>query len=65
VIRDPGYAVLQVWRQIIARGACFLSRWRNDLGLFDPQTRGFAHEMQNSVHKEFSSPRGREYKALP
>ena len=38
VIRDLGYAVLGVWRQIIAAGAYFLSRWRNDLGLFDPQT---------------------------
>ena len=38
VIRDLGYAVLQVWRQIIAQGAYFLSRWRNDLALFDPKT---------------------------
>ena len=38
VIRDLGYAVLRIWRQIIAREAYFLSRWRNDLGLFDPQT---------------------------
>ena len=38
VIRDLGYAALKVWRQIIAQGAYFLSRWRNDLGLFDPQT---------------------------
>jgi hypothetical protein len=38
VIRDLGYAVLGVWRQIIAQGAYFLSRWRNDLRLFDPQT---------------------------
>jgi hypothetical protein len=38
VIRDLGYAALKVWRQIIAQGAFFLSRWRNDLGLFDPQT---------------------------
>jgi hypothetical protein len=38
VIRDLGYAVLKVWRQIMAKGAYFLSRWRNDLRLFDPQT---------------------------
>jgi hypothetical protein len=29
---------LKVWRQIIAQGAFFLSRWRNDFALFDPQT---------------------------
>ncbi len=38
VIRDLGYAVLKVWRQIIDQDAYFLSRWRNDLGLFDAQT---------------------------
>jgi hypothetical protein len=38
VIRDLDYAALKVWRQIIAQGAYFLRRWRNDLGLFDPQT---------------------------
>jgi hypothetical protein len=38
VIRDLGYAVLRVWRQIIGKGAYFLSRWRNDLKLFDPCT---------------------------
>jgi hypothetical protein len=38
VIRDLGYAVLTVWRQIIAQGAYFLSRWRNDVALFDPKT---------------------------
>jgi Transposase DDE domain len=38
VIRDLGYAVLRVWRQIIGQGAYFLSRWRNDLKLFDPRT---------------------------
>jgi hypothetical protein len=38
VIRDLGYATLKVWRQIIAQGAYFLSRWRNDFALFDPQT---------------------------
>ena len=38
VIRDLGYAVLRVWRQIIGKGAYFLSRWRNDLKLFDPRT---------------------------
>jgi hypothetical protein len=38
VIRDLGYAALKVWRSIIAQGAYVLSRWRNDLGLFDPQT---------------------------
>jgi hypothetical protein len=39
VIRDLGYAVFKVWRQIAARGAYFLSRWRSDFRLFDPQTR--------------------------
>ena len=38
VIRDLGYAVLKVWRQIAARGAYFLSRCRSDFVLFDPQT---------------------------
>jgi IS4 transposase len=38
VIRDLGYAVLRVWRQIAQRGAYFLSRWRSDFALFDPQT---------------------------
>ena len=38
VIRDLGYAVLKVWRQIIDQDAYFPSRWRNDLGLFDAQT---------------------------
>jgi Transposase DDE domain len=38
VIRDLGYAVFKVWRQIAARGAYFLSRWRSDFGLFDPKT---------------------------
>ena len=38
VIRDLGYAVLKVWRQIAQRGAYFLSRCRSDLRLFDPQT---------------------------
>ena len=38
VIRDLGYAVLGIWRQIMAKGAYFLSRWRNDLRLFDAQT---------------------------
>ena len=39
VIRDLGYAVLKVWRQIAQRGAYFLSRCRSDLALFDPQTK--------------------------
>lgn len=39
IIRDLGYAVFEVWRQIMARGAYFLSRWRADFRLFDPQTR--------------------------
>lgn len=38
VIRDLGYAVFEVWRQIMARGAYFLSRWRADFCLCDPQT---------------------------
>jgi Transposase DDE domain len=38
VIRDLGYAVFKVWRQIAAQGAYFLSRWRNDFSLLDPQT---------------------------
>jgi len=38
VIRDLGYAAFKVWRQIAARGAYFLSRWRNDFRLFDPKT---------------------------
>jgi hypothetical protein len=38
VIRDLGYAAFKVWRQIAARGAYFLSRWRSDFTLFDPQT---------------------------
>jgi len=38
VIRDLGYAVLKVWRQIAERGAYFLSRFRSDFVLFDPQS---------------------------
>src|SRR5260370_208435 len=38
VIRDLGYAVLRVWRQIAQRGAYFLSRSRSDFALFDPQS---------------------------
>jgi len=38
VIRDLGYAVLKVWRQIAQRGAYFLSRWRSDFALFDPHS---------------------------
>lgn len=38
VIRDLGYAVLRVWRQVAQRGAYFLSRWRSDFALFDAQT---------------------------
>jgi Transposase DDE domain len=38
VIRDLGYAVFKVWRQITQRGAYFLSRCRSDFGLLDPQT---------------------------
>jgi hypothetical protein len=38
VIRDLGYAVLKVWRQIAQRGAYFLSRCRSDFALFDPKT---------------------------
>ena len=38
VIRDLGYAVLKVWRQIAQRGAYFLSRYRSDFALFDPQS---------------------------
>lgn len=39
IIRDLGYAVFKVWRQIMERGAFFLSRCRADFRLFDPQTR--------------------------
>jgi hypothetical protein len=38
VIRDLGYAVLKVWRQIVQAGAYFLSRSRSDFAFFDPQT---------------------------
>jgi hypothetical protein len=38
VIRDLGYAVLKVWRQIIQAGAYFLSRCRSDFTFFDPKT---------------------------
>jgi hypothetical protein len=38
VIRDLGYAVLKVWRQIAQAGAYFLSRCRSDLTFFDPKT---------------------------
>ena len=38
VIRDLGYAVLKVWRQIAQRGAYFLSRCRSDFVLLDPQS---------------------------
>jgi hypothetical protein len=38
VIRDLGYAVLKVWRQIAQRGAYFLSRCRSDFALFDPKS---------------------------
>jgi Transposase DDE domain len=38
IIRDLGYAVFEVWRQIMARGAYFLSRWRTDFRLFEPDT---------------------------
>ena len=38
VIRDLGYAVLRVWRQIAQRGAYFLSRCRSDFALFDRQS---------------------------
>jgi len=39
VIRDLGYAVLRVWRQIAQRGAYFLSRSRSDFAFFDPKTK--------------------------
>jgi DDE family transposase len=39
VIRDLGYAVLKVWREITQRGAYFLSRCRSDFALFDPHGR--------------------------
>jgi len=38
VIRDLGYVVLRVWRQIAQAGAFFLSRCRSGLVFFDPQT---------------------------
>jgi Transposase DDE domain len=38
VIRDLGYAVLKVWRQIAQAGAYFLSRCRSNFTFFDPQT---------------------------
>jgi hypothetical protein len=38
VIRDLGYAVLKVWRQIAQAGAYFLSRCRSDFTFFDPKT---------------------------
>jgi Transposase DDE domain len=39
IIRDLGYAVLKVWRQIAVGAAYFLSRWRHDFALFDAHTR--------------------------
>lgn len=38
VIRDLGYAVFKVWRQILQAGAYFLSRCRSDFVFFDPKT---------------------------
>ncbi len=38
VIRDLGYAVFKVWRQIIQAGAYFLSRCRSDFVFFVPKT---------------------------
>lgn len=38
LVRDLGYLVLEVFRQIQEKGAYFLSRWRYGLSLFCPQS---------------------------
>jgi hypothetical protein len=38
VIRDLGYAVFEVWRQTMSRGAFFLSRCRSDFRLSKPHS---------------------------
>lgn len=38
IIRDLGYFVLKVFEQISLRGAFFLSRYRHDVLIFDPQS---------------------------
>jgi hypothetical protein len=55
IIRDLGYAVFKVWRQIAQLGAYFLSRCRSDFRLFDPHTQKpleLLHLLQN--HSQLS-----------